>query len=90
MGAYISSLTSFRSLDKWDEALKYAQEALGKFRAAETKREGKDSDQANTLVEQAMAAMELRYEIFTTIIQCSCTIYVLLLNRCLSAGQNSS
>lgn len=59
MGAYISSLTSFReqseqkgekegkprkSLDKWDEALKHAQEAFGKFRAAETKCKGKDSD----------------------------------------------
>ena len=66
MGAYISSLTSLRSLDKWDEALKHAQEAFVKFRAAELKREGKDSDQANTLVEQAMEALELRYEIFTT------------------------
>ena len=37
----------------------------------------KRRDQANTLVEQAMAAMELRYEIFTTIIQCSCTICII-------------
>ena len=81
MGAYISSLTSCRerserkgkeegkprkSLDKWDEALKHAQEAFGKFRAAETKRKGKNSEQANTLVEEAMNALELRYEIFTT------------------------
>jgi len=74
MGAYISSLTSFRerserkprkSLDKWDEALKHAQEAFGKFRAAETKRKGKDSEQANTLVEEAMNALELSIESLT-------------------------
>jgi hypothetical protein len=82
MGAYISSLTSFRersewkgkkdgnprkSLDEWDEALKHAQEAFGKFRAAETKRKGKDGERANTLVEEALYALELRYKIFTTL-----------------------
>ena len=54
----------FRSLDEWDEGLKHAQEAFGKFRAAETKRKAKDSEQANILVEEAMNALKLRYEIF--------------------------
>lgn len=81
MGAYISSLTSFceqsewkgkkegkprKSLDEWDDALKHAQEAFGRFQAAETKHKGKDSEQANILVEEAMKALKLRYEIFTT------------------------
>ncbi|KIK09792.1 hypothetical protein K443DRAFT_301106 [Laccaria amethystina LaAM-08-1] len=80
MGAYISSLTSFRersewkgkkdgnprkSLDEWDEALKHAQKAFGKFRAAETKRKGKDGERANTLVEEALYALELSIQSLT-------------------------
>jgi hypothetical protein len=80
VGAYISSLTSFRdrsqrrgnrelkprkNLEKWDEALKHAKEAFKEFRAAETKREGKHIEEANSLVEDAMKALKLRYEICT-------------------------
>lgn len=79
MGAYISSLMSFherserkgkegksiKSLDKWDEALKHAQEAFGKFRAAETKRNDKDIGQASALVGQAMNDLKLSIESLT-------------------------
>ncbi len=49
------------NLDKWDEALKYAQDAFMRFQAAESKREGKHIEDANILVERAMKALELRY-----------------------------
>jgi len=42
-------------------------EVLGKFWAVEIKHNDKDSEQANTLVEEAMNTLKLRYEIFTTL-----------------------
>lgn len=80
LGAYISSLTAFRdrsqrrakregkprtSLEKWDQALTHAKDALIKFRNAEIKRHGKLIEDANTLVEEAMKDLKLRYDILT-------------------------
>jgi hypothetical protein len=72
---YISSVKAYRdrsnncspehskprkSLDKWDEAVSSANEALEKFRDAEMKRLKKDRAGANALVREAQTALKLR------------------------------
>lgn len=51
-----------KSIEKWDEPLKYAQDAHKIFRNAESNRKGKDIKEANVLVEKAMKTLELRYD----------------------------
>lgn len=95
MGSYISSLTAYcdqyklrgmgprQKLKTWDEAqaLKHAQEALKKFRAAETKRSEKHIKEANALVEEAMKVMKLRYEILHHVSFNAYVVYVLVWNH---------
>ena len=73
--AYISSMQSFcdrsdargleakikkDSLKNWENALKYAWQALTFFREGETKRLDKDQDRANQAVAQARTALAIR------------------------------
>jgi hypothetical protein len=72
---YISSVQAYRdrsaslsikqskprkSLDKWDEAVKLANEALEKFRNAETNRQNQDIAGANKTVQEGLTALKLR------------------------------
>ena len=49
-----------KNLDKWDEALKSANEALGKFRDADVKRQNKDRAGAKEHVQEALIALKFR------------------------------
>ena len=49
-----------QSLEKLDEAMKLANEAFGKSRDAETKRQNNDIAGANETVGEAMRALKLR------------------------------
>ena len=80
MSAFVSSLTAFqqrperkgkkprKSLAKWEDALKHAQDALEKFRNAEDKRKGQLIDHANAAAEEAMKALKQRLDLTTFLI----------------------
>jgi hypothetical protein len=74
--SYISSLDAYRnrsvskgmkegrprkSTHEWEEALCFADDALEKFRAAETMRRDNLPDEANTTVQDAMDILKRRY-----------------------------
>jgi len=76
LSAYVSSLKAYhnravikntragqlrKSLDKWEVAMSSATIALDKFRDAETKRQARLTDEANSIVQEAMAALMCRY-----------------------------
>ncbi len=75
MSSFVSSLTAFqqrserkgqkprKSLAKWEEALKHANDALNKFRNAESIRKGKFINNANVAAGEAMKALRQRCEI---------------------------
>jgi hypothetical protein len=78
MSSFVSSLTAFqqrserkgkkdqkprKSLAKWEEALKHANDALDKFRKAECLRKDQLIDKANAAAEEAMKALKQRCEI---------------------------
>jgi hypothetical protein len=80
MSVYVSSLTMYHarsvsgstngrqpknSLGQWEEAICLAVRASEDFREAERKRQTQLTDEANSLVDQAMASLKLRYEIPT-------------------------
>ena len=50
------------SLDGWDRALQSAERALAAFREAEGQREGGDLDSADATVDQALLALQERYQ----------------------------
>jgi hypothetical protein len=54
-----------KSLDQLEEAMCLAVRASEDFREAERKRQTQLTDEANSLVDQAMASLKLRYEIPT-------------------------
>jgi hypothetical protein len=73
---YISSLNAYhsrsskrsekeqkprKSLDKWVEAVKFAEEALKKFREADAKRHADLIDESNEIAQEAMKSLNLRY-----------------------------
>jgi len=49
------------SLDKWDQALAFAQDALKTFREAESQRSRGDVASANASVQEALRALQKRY-----------------------------
>lgn len=49
------------SFDKWDEALKSAEDALKIFREAESQRHNGDLDSADTCVREALCALQKMY-----------------------------
>lgn len=52
-----------KSVDKWAEAISSAIKASEGFREAETKRQSQLIDEANLILEEAMASLKRRYEI---------------------------
>jgi len=50
-----------KSLDKWEEAMSSAARASQEFRDAETKRETRLTNEANSIVQEAMASLKRRY-----------------------------
>ena len=52
-----------KSVDKWAEAISSAVKASEGFREAETKRQSQLIDEANLILEEAMASLKRRYEI---------------------------
>jgi hypothetical protein len=50
-----------KSLDKWEQAVKIAGQVLNKFREAETRRQMKLINDANTITLQTMDLLKLRY-----------------------------
>ena len=50
------------SLDGWDQALQWAEHALATFREAECQCKGGDLDSADASVDQALLALQERYE----------------------------
>jgi hypothetical protein len=79
MSSYVSSLKIYHSsrimsanehqpkkgLDQWEEAIHFAVRASKDFREAEKKRQTQLTDEANSLVDQAMGSLKQRYEIPT-------------------------
>jgi hypothetical protein len=55
-----------QSLDKWDEVMKLANEALGMSRNAETKRQNNDTAGADEIVGEATRALKLRCDFSTS------------------------
>jgi hypothetical protein len=53
------------SLCLWEEGIRLAVKAKEDFREAERKRQSQLTDKANSLVDQAMASLKLRYDIST-------------------------
>ena len=49
------------TVDKWEEAMSAAIKALQYFRDAEVKRQTWHTDEANSIVEEAMASLQHRY-----------------------------
>jgi hypothetical protein len=73
---YISSLNAYRSrssrksekerkprksLDKWEEAVKFAEEALKNFQEADAKRHAGLIDESNKITQEALKSLNLRY-----------------------------
>lgn len=52
-------------MDNWAEAMSAAARALHDFRDAEVKRQAQNINQANSIVEDAMASLKCRYGIPT-------------------------
>jgi hypothetical protein len=80
MSSYVESLTIYHarsvsrsakggqlreSLGLWEEGIRLAVKAKEDFREAERKRQSQLTDKANSLVDQAMASLKLRYDIPT-------------------------
>jgi hypothetical protein len=55
-----------QSLDKWDWAISSAHKVLEKFRDAEKKRQNQLIDDANAIVQEAMASLKGRYDSLTS------------------------
>ncbi len=49
------------NLDKWNLAVQHAEEALSKSRGAELMRQAADFDNADTMAQNAMNTLKLRY-----------------------------
>lgn len=79
LNGYLSSLNAYRdrskrkgdkegqsrkSLENWDRALGFAQQALRMFRDAEIKRRAEHFDEAEAGTEEAMGSLEDRYDFF--------------------------
>ena len=54
-----------KSVDKWEEAMNVATKASGEFREAEMKRQTQLINEANIILEEAMASLKRRYVIPT-------------------------
>lgn len=79
MNGYVSSVTMYhasvsrsandrqpkKGLVQWEEAMHLAVRALEDFREAERQRQAQLTDDANSLVDQAMTSLKRRYEIPT-------------------------
>ena len=80
MSSYVESLMTYHarfvsgsakwgqlreSLGLWEEGIRLAVKAKEDFREAERKRQSQLTDEANSLVDQAMASLKLRYDIPT-------------------------
>jgi hypothetical protein len=76
--AYISSVTAFRNqtmnqeggLNKWDDAILLAGEALEKFRTAEKRRQTEERARANELVAEALSTLRNRSDYFRFRLPC--------------------
>lgn len=56
------------SLDGWDKALPLAERALAAFWEAEGQRKTSDLDSADATVDQALLALQERYEFYSSLI----------------------
>ena len=80
LSSYVSSLEAYhecyvnksakegrprKSVDKWEEAMNVATKASGEFREAEMKRQTQLINEANIIVEEAMASLKHRHVIPT-------------------------